>query len=149
MPAAPKAVNVSRFNHRGVDRDGVDRDGLEEANPGNAFGWDSKLRKTDEFSSVFRFKHVRRGTHLDIFFRHNGLGLSRLGLVVAKRLLSRAVDRNRTKRVLREVFRLTQHELDGLDVVVRLKAVGTSADYWAEWNLFKAAVSSSSNASSV
>jgi len=143
MPAAPKAASVSPFNR------GIDRDSLDEANPGNAFGWDSKLRKTDEFSCVFRFKHVHRGTYLDIFYRQNGLGFSRLGLVIAKRLLSRAVDRNRAKRVLRESFRLTQHGLNGIDVVVRLKTVGTGADYRAEWNLFKAAASSGENTSSV
>jgi ribonuclease P protein component len=107
---------------------------------GNAFGWDSKLRKADEFSSVFRFKRVLRGPHFDIFFRQNGLGFSRLGLVVSKRVLARAVDRNRTRRVIREAFRLSQYELGSLDVVVRVKAAGLGNDYRAEWDLLKAAI---------
>ncbi|MDR3395831.1 MAG: ribonuclease P protein component [Parasulfuritortus sp.] len=130
MLAAPKVASVSPSD------DGMRRGALA-TNQGNAFGWDSKLRKADEFSSVFRFKRVLREAHLDIFFRQNGLDHSRLGLVVSKRVLARAVDRNRTKRVIREAFRLSQHELGGLDVVVRVKVAGLSADYRAEWALFK------------
>lgn len=101
-----------------------------------AFGWDSKLRKTDDFSSVFRFKRVQRGLHLDIFFRDNGLPYCRLGLVVPKKVLARAVDRNRARRVLREAFRLGQADLGGLDVVIRVKAAGQAADYRAQWDAF-------------
>lgn len=105
-----------------------------------AFGWNSKLRKTDEFSSVFRFKRVHRQLHLDILFRDNGLDFSRLGLIVPKRVLVRAVDRNRAKRVLREAFRLGQHELGSLDVVIRVKVAGDNAQYRAEWRQFESAV---------
>jgi ribonuclease P protein component len=101
-----------------------------------AFGWDSKLRKTDDFSSVFRFKRVLRGTSIDIFFRQNGLSNPRLGMVVPKKVLARAVDRNRVRRILRESFRLSQVSLGGLDVVIRVKAPGLNADYRAQWDLF-------------
>jgi ribonuclease P protein component len=102
----------------------------------NSFGWDSKLRETDDFSSVFRLKRVLRGTHLDIFFRHNGGQLPRLGLVVPKKVLARAVDRNRLRRILREAFRLSQAELGGLDVVIRLKSAGQDDEYRAQWGKF-------------
>ncbi|TCS70730.1 ribonuclease P protein component [Sulfuritortus calidifontis] len=85
------------------------------------FGWEKKLHKTDEFSSVFRFKCARRGACLDVLARPNALGHSRLGLVVARKLLRRAVDRNRLRRRLRERFRLCQPQLGALDIVVRLK----------------------------
>jgi ribonuclease P protein component len=101
-----------------------------------AFGWDSKLRKTDDFSSVFRFKRVQRGSHIDILFRQNGLLHARLGLIVPKKILSRAVDRNRVRRILREAFRLSLPDLGGLDVVVRLKAAGRDTDYRAQWEAF-------------
>ena len=135
MRAAPRAASVSPFD------DGMRR-GTLDTSKGYAFGWDRKLRKTDEFSSVFRFKRVRRQHFLDIFFRQNGLNFPRLGLIVPKRILARAVDRNRTKRILREVFRLSQHELGGLDVVIKVKQAGANADYRAEWSQFKSAIAS-------
>lgn len=37
---------------------------------------------------------------------------------MAKKILKRAVDRNRVKRMIRESFRLKQDDLAGLDLVV-------------------------------
>ncbi len=48
---------------------------------------------------------------------------SRLALAVAKRHLSRAVDRNRVKRILREAFRHHEIRDTGVDVLVTLGAV--------------------------
>ena len=46
---------------------------------------------------------------------------SRLGLVVAKKKVRRAHERNRIKRIARESFRLHQQEIDLLDIVVMPK----------------------------
>lgn len=48
----------------------------------------------------------------------NQLEHPRLGLAIAKKNSKRAVDRNKIKRVTRESFRLQQHELSALDIVV-------------------------------
>ncbi len=45
----------------------------------------------------------------------------RLGLIVAGKIERLAVNRNRVKRILREVFRERQQEWAGLDVVMRLR----------------------------
>lgn len=101
----------------------------------NTFGWSKKIRKADEFSSVFRlraglrngvseqqgFRH--RGPCLEVLAKPNRLGWARLGLIVPKRILPHAVDRNRVKRQIREVFRHVQHELGDLDTIVRLVGV--------------------------
>lgn len=49
-----------------------------------------------------------------------------LGIAVAKKLAKRAVDRNRLKRMIREIVRNTRKEVPmGQDIVIRLrKAVG-------------------------
>jgi len=52
--------------------------------------------------------------------RPEGAGDARLGLVVGKKLLKRAVDRNRVKRIVREQFRLRRSKLPVCDLVVRL-----------------------------
>ena len=47
----------------------------------------------------------------------------RLGVVASKRTFRRAVDRNRAKRLLREVFRLNRHRFTGaVDVVLVARA---------------------------
>lgn len=85
------------------------------------FGWHKKLRKTDDFSSVFHFRCSRRGQWLDVSAAPNHLGFARLGLIVPKKLISTAVGRNRIKRLLREWFRQNQEKLGGLDIIARLK----------------------------
>jgi ribonuclease P protein component len=57
-----------------------------------------------------------------VMARPNQVGHPRLGMVVAKRLLARAVDRNRVKRCMRESFRQVLQELPACDFVVRLIA---------------------------
>jgi ribonuclease P protein component len=66
---------------------------------------------------------------LTLFSRPNGKGWFRLGLAIGKRV-GDAPARNRVKRLLREAFRLTQHEMPllateppmGLDVVLSAHA---------------------------
>ncbi len=54
--------------------------------------------------------------------RAEGFNTARLGLVVGKKQLKRAVDRNRVKRIVRELFRLRREALPACDLVVRLHA---------------------------
>lgn len=83
-----------------------------------------RLTKTDEFSSVFDFRRAIRGKLLMLHYqpRPEGMTVARLGLVVGKKLLKRAVDRNRVKRIVREQFRLRRPELPACDMIVRLAA---------------------------
>ena len=48
----------------------------------------------------------------------NGMMHARLGIIAGRKALPRAVDRNRSKRLVREVFRANQPMLAALDVVV-------------------------------
>jgi len=52
----------------------------------------------------------------------------RLGMVIGKKLLRRAVDRNRVKRCIREGFRLQYPALPACDLIVRLIARPATVD---------------------
>ncbi|MBI5938623.1 MAG: ribonuclease P protein component [Betaproteobacteria bacterium] len=113
----------------------------------HAFGREKKLHETDEFSSVFRFRCAQRGTILDVLARPNRLQHPRLGMVVARKILRRSVDRNRLRRILREIFRHTQHDLAALDIVVRLKRAAPEHDLKEEFHRLLLACRSCANTS--
>ena len=73
-----------------------------------------------EFEQVFAENERARTDTLLVMARPNPLGHARLGMVIAKRLLPRAVDRNRVKRCVRETFRLQRQNFPACDFVVRL-----------------------------
>jgi ribonuclease P protein component len=58
-----------------------------------------------------------------VLFRANPFGIPRLGLIVPKRVFPRAVDRNRMKRLLRELFRALQARLGSRDILIRVTSV--------------------------
>ena len=79
-----------------------------------------RLLKQEEFDAVFADKVSYADHLLIVYARKNGLAFSRLGLKVSKRNAGKhAVDRNCWKRLIREAFRLQQHEIPfGMDFVV-------------------------------
>lgn len=80
-----------------------------------------RLHKAEEFSAVFRFRCVASGDFFQVYAKPNNLAHARLGLVIAGKIERLAVGRNRVKRLLRETFRARQQDLNGLDLVVRLR----------------------------
>jgi ribonuclease P protein component len=63
-------------------------------------------------------------------FLANGLPHSRLGIIASRRL-GGAVQRNRAKRLIREVFRLNKPAGSGWDLVIIPKTDLLDADYTA------------------
>jgi ribonuclease P protein component len=77
-----------------------------------------RLRTKREFDRVYAAKCKAADGTLLMFVQPNGLAHPRIGLSVSRKV-GNAVVRNRVKRLLREAFRLTQHELPaGWDLVV-------------------------------
>lgn len=113
----------------------------------------ARLTKTGEFSSVFSFKKSIKGKFLSLYYLFDksaesnksaksatnfhekfqnfsenseiseNLISARLGIVVAKKMLKKAVDRNRCKRILRDIFRRHRFDLTNfaqVDIILRL-----------------------------
>jgi len=94
-----------------------------------SFGNNLRLLNASDFKAVFDDAPIRAShQHLLILSRSNTSGtdqdttsptdIPRLGLVIAKKNVRLAVERNRIKRIARETFRLQQDKLPGVDAVV-------------------------------
>ena len=91
------------------------------------FNRESRLLTPGHFQSVFK-KPIRFGSrHFTILITpstlpDNSCKNNRLGLAIAKKRVKLAVQRNRIKRIIRESFRLNQHNLPPIDMVVMVKS---------------------------
>jgi ribonuclease P protein component len=87
-----------------------------------------RLRRKREFDAVYA--HGRRfgNGFFGVTAQPNVAGWPRLGLAVAVKTAGNGVERNRIRRVIRESFRLHQHEIPALDLVVsaRLRVRGAA-----------------------
>ena len=75
------------------------------------FSRELRLLTPTQFKNVFEQPFRASTPEITILARKNNLEHPRLGLTVAKKHLKRAHDRNRIKRLVRESFRLSQHNL--------------------------------------
>ena len=100
---------------------------------------ETRLRSSQDFERIYS-QRVRWGDdHLLIFAGRNELENTRIGLSVSKKH-GNAVQRNRLKRLIREAFRLSQHDLPvGLDLILipRQNSGGTLQEY--RWSLTRGA----------
>lgn len=84
-----------------------------------AFSKYLRLLNASDYKAVFDDAPFRASNqHLLVLSKPNQKPQPRLGLVIAKKNVRLAVQRNRIKRILRESFRLNQHQLPCLDFVV-------------------------------
>jgi ribonuclease P protein component len=86
-----------------------------------------RLRSKRDFDAVYSDGRRFGNGFFGLTVRVNEKGWPRLGLAVAVKTAGNAVERNRIRRLIRESFRLHQHELPPFDFVVsaRLRARGT------------------------
>ncbi|MFH1242758.1 MAG: ribonuclease P protein component [Pseudomonadota bacterium] len=80
-----------------------------------------RLLNRAEFVNLNRYGKRYHTRHFLVIVDQNGLGITRLGVTVNRRA-GNAVKRNRTKRLIREFFRLNKSYLpQGYDIVVAAK----------------------------
>ncbi|WKD49845.1 ribonuclease P protein component [Microbulbifer spongiae] len=92
---------------------------MQQARSDFGFAKALRLLNAAQYRQVFNETLVRSAhPHLLILARPNALEHPRLGLVISKKHVRKATDRNQIKRISRETFRLQQHQLPALDTVV-------------------------------
>ena len=93
-----------------------------------------------QFSSSLKLNHIfrrlyRKGSsaangYLVLYCHKNGSRQNRIGLTVSAKL-GHAVVRNRVRRRIREIFRLSQGKMkQGYDCIVVARTRAAHADYW-------------------
>lgn len=82
-----------------------------------------RLLSPSQFKPLFDQPKWRASSqHFLLLVSENGLAAPRLGIVIGKRRVKRAVDRNLLRRLMRESFRHRSVDLAGLDIVVLVRA---------------------------
>ncbi len=85
------------------------------------FGRELRLLTPSQFDNVFKNPFRVASPLFTILAKPNQLTHPRIGLTIAKKRVKLAVHRNRIKRCVRDSFRLHQHQLPSVDLVLMVK----------------------------
>jgi len=87
-----------------------------------------RIRKRSEYKVVYdRGQRISSGSFV-LFVLRNAMGRPRLGITATRRI-GGAVQRNRAKRLVREIFRRHKADIDSVDIVVNARAALPGANY--------------------
>ena len=87
------------------------------------------LKQNHEFRRLYNKGKTAASPYLAVYCRKNRLGYSRLGLTTGVKL-GHAVQRNRVRRRLREIYRTNEMRLaPGWDIVVVARTAAVDATY--------------------
>jgi ribonuclease P protein component len=100
---------------------------MQPSQPPSRFGANLRLRSKLQFDAVYAGGRRIDDRFFALRIKANGLSHARVGLAVAVKTAGNAVKRNRIRRLIRESFRLAQHELPSVDIVVAAKFPASAA----------------------
>ena len=87
------------------------------------------VKENYEFRRIYAKGRSGVSPYLVVYVRPNRRGRNRLGVTVSTKL-GHAVVRNRTRRRLREIYRLNEHRFArGYDIVVVARSAAVDADF--------------------
>lgn len=81
----------------------------------------ARLRHKNDIAAILSRGKRLTNTHFTICYQKNDLKQPRFGVIVSKRKVRLAVNRNKIKRLSREIFRFRQLSLSGIDLIVILR----------------------------
>jgi ribonuclease P protein component len=87
----------------------------------NSFGKASRLLGPSQYSSIFKKADYKLSSPTLLILGTKSAISPRLGVIIAKKNIKGAVQRNRLKRIIRESFRLRQQDFDTIDMVVLVR----------------------------
>ncbi|MEO8485205.1 MAG: ribonuclease P protein component [Betaproteobacteria bacterium] len=87
-----------------------------------------RLTGIGSFDALFRTGRRRQGRWIELVIARAQQSPGRIGLVVGRKALPRAVDRNRFKRRVRETLRRCRPAIEAYDLIVRLKRPAPGPD---------------------
>jgi ribonuclease P protein component len=87
-----------------------------------------RLRGTRAFETVFKTGARHDGRFLQLIAAPAACSPGRVGYVIGRKMMRRAVDRNRLRRRLREVVRAARPALEAFDIILRVKRIVARAD---------------------
>lgn len=90
------------------------------------FSYARRLQNKKDYDYVFADANKIVTSEFILLHRENCLGHARIGLALSKKMIAKACQRNRLKRVLRESFRV--HILPPIDIVVLARHGVAKAD---------------------
>ena len=91
---------------------------MHKTKPAYNFPSSFRLKNGDQIQEVLVRAKKYKDRSLSIFIKSNSLGHPRLAIIIAKKNVANAVERNRVKRLIRESFRLNQDKIKGNDIIV-------------------------------
>ena len=88
------------------------------------------VKENGDFRRIYRKGRSAVSGGVVVYCLKNRKGMSRLGVTVSTKL-GHAVVRNRVRRRIREIFRLSQGKMkQGYDIIVVARTRAAHADYW-------------------
>jgi len=87
-----------------------------------------RMRRPAEFKRAYASGKRLGNEFFTVNAQANSLTCARLGMSIAARIVRRAVDRNRVRRLIRESFRVHQLQLPAIDIVIGVRAGVLAAD---------------------
>ena len=109
------------------DGDHLSNSSSDSLRPSLRFPKKMRLLKSEQFLRVYKNNEAVSNVTLVVLAAENDRDFPRLGLNVSRKV-GNAVIRARWKRLIRESFRLSQHELPHLDLIVRPRR-GANPDF--------------------